>query len=168
MIVAMGYQASLWKAHSLCMEQGVAMLFDLRARGFAYFRGARGLVHTFIAPAVCGPLEIAALLFNRWRSYGGRGGKSGWTNTVCACQACNLRKGNRLPHEAGMKMRIEPKIPRTNYLVVSGDLPASWKVWLETTRSELIAASNCIPAEAETSEVSETSEVWIHTHVAIS
>lgn len=61
-----------------------------------------------------------------------RGGRSSWMNTVCACQDCNLRKGNRLPHEAGMKLRIEPKIPRTNYLVVSGDLPASWKVWLET------------------------------------
>ncbi len=61
-----------------------------------------------------------------------RGGKSSWLNTVCACQRCNLRKGSRLPHEAGMKLQIEPKIPRTNYLVVSGELPTSWKVWLET------------------------------------
>lgn len=61
-----------------------------------------------------------------------RGGKSSWLNTVCACQRCNLRKGNRLPHEAGMPLRIEPKMPRTNYLVLSGNVPASWKVWLET------------------------------------
>ena len=61
-----------------------------------------------------------------------RGGKSSWLNTVCACQRCNTRKGDRLPHEAGMKLRIEPKLPRTNYLVMSGDLPASWKFWLET------------------------------------
>jgi 5-methylcytosine-specific restriction endonuclease McrA len=61
-----------------------------------------------------------------------RGGKSSWLSTVCACQRCNLRKGSRLPHEAGMTMRIEPKLPRTNYLVMSGNVPASWKIWLET------------------------------------
>ncbi len=61
-----------------------------------------------------------------------RGGKSLWTNTVCACRRCNMRKGDRLPHEAGMRMLIEPKTPRTNYLVASGSVPASWKFWLET------------------------------------
>jgi 5-methylcytosine-specific restriction endonuclease McrA len=61
-----------------------------------------------------------------------RGGKSSWLNTVCACRRCNMRKGDRLPHEAGMTLRIEPKHPRTNYLVMSGNVPASWKVWLET------------------------------------
>ncbi len=61
-----------------------------------------------------------------------RGGKSSWLNTVCACQRCNTRKGDRLPHEAGMKLRIEPKLPRTNYLVMAGNMPSSWKVWLET------------------------------------
>ncbi len=61
-----------------------------------------------------------------------RGGKSSWLNTVCACQRCNTRKGDRLPHEAGMKMLIEPKLPRTNYLVAQGNVPAAWKIWLET------------------------------------
>lgn len=60
-----------------------------------------------------------------------RGGKNTWGNTVCACRVCNQRKGNRTPHEAGMKLHWEPKIPRTNYLVASGDVPASWKVYLE-------------------------------------
>ena len=61
-----------------------------------------------------------------------RGGRSSWLNTVCACQRCNTRKGDRLPHEAGMKLRIEPKTPRINYMVLSGTVSASWKVWLET------------------------------------
>ncbi len=61
-----------------------------------------------------------------------RGGKSTWLNTVCACRRCNMRKGSRLPHEAGMKLLIEPKTPRTNYMVMSGNVPASWKIWLET------------------------------------
>jgi 5-methylcytosine-specific restriction endonuclease McrA len=60
-----------------------------------------------------------------------RGGRSTWGNTVTACAPCNQRKANRTPHEAGMKMLIEPKTPRTNYLMAAGDIPASWKLWIE-------------------------------------
>lgn len=61
-----------------------------------------------------------------------RGGKNTWSNTACACFACNHRKGNRLPGEAGMKLLWEPKIPRTNYLVIElGTGPASWKRYIE-------------------------------------
>lgn len=60
-----------------------------------------------------------------------RGGKNTWGNTVCACPACNQRKANRTPHEANMKLLWEPKTPRVNYLVASGDVPASWKVYLQ-------------------------------------
>ncbi len=61
-----------------------------------------------------------------------RGGESTWTNTVTCCKACNQRKGDRLPNEAGMRLRFEPRMPRTNYVLVSGDIPAAWKIWLET------------------------------------
>jgi hypothetical protein len=60
-----------------------------------------------------------------------RGGENTWGNTACACQRCNQRKGDRTPHEAGMPLRWEPKTPRVGYLVVSGDMPAAWKVYLE-------------------------------------
>lgn len=60
-----------------------------------------------------------------------RGGKNTWGNTACACNRCNNRKGNRLPHEAGMKLLWEPKIPRVSYWVVSGNVPQSWKIYLE-------------------------------------
>ena len=30
-----------------------------------------------------------------------------------------------------MKLLIEPKTPRTSYLIVSGDVPAAWKMWIE-------------------------------------
>ena len=30
-----------------------------------------------------------------------------------------------------MKLRWEPKIPRVNYLVVSGEVPATWKLYLQ-------------------------------------
>lgn len=60
-----------------------------------------------------------------------RGGNNTWSNTACACRACNQRKGNRTPHEAGMPLRWEPKRPRVNYLVASGDIPTAWRVYLE-------------------------------------
>jgi 5-methylcytosine-specific restriction endonuclease McrA len=61
-----------------------------------------------------------------------RGGRDQWTNTACACYNCNHRKGNRLPHEAGMKLRWEPKTPRTSYLVIAvGSGPDAWKRYIE-------------------------------------
>jgi 5-methylcytosine-specific restriction endonuclease McrA len=61
-----------------------------------------------------------------------RGGRDTWTNTACACAACNHRKGDRLPHEAGMRMRWEPKTPRTSYLVIAlGSGPSVWKRYIE-------------------------------------
>ncbi len=41
-----------------------------------------------------------------------RGGPTDWHNLVCCCLPCNNKKGNRTPHEAGMKLRRQPKKPR--------------------------------------------------------
>jgi 5-methylcytosine-specific restriction endonuclease McrA len=60
-----------------------------------------------------------------------RGGRSSWGNTVTACFRCNQRKADRTPHEAGMRLLIEPKLPRTRYLALSGEVPSAWKIWLE-------------------------------------
>jgi len=60
-----------------------------------------------------------------------QGGTSTWGNTVAACAHCNQRKADRTPHQAGMKLLIEPKTLRTSYLMCSGDVPAAWKVWIE-------------------------------------
>ncbi len=60
-----------------------------------------------------------------------RGGRNTWTNTACACGVCNNRKADRTPHEAAMPLRWEPKIPRVNYLIVSGQIPAAWKLYLQ-------------------------------------
>jgi len=37
------------------------------------------------------------------------------------------RKGNYTPHQAGMRLLWEPKRPRVNCLVVTGEIPAAWK-----------------------------------------
>lgn len=61
-----------------------------------------------------------------------RKGKDNWSNTACACARCNHKKGSRLPHEAGMKLRWEPKTPRTSYLVIAlGTGPSVWKRYIE-------------------------------------
>jgi len=41
-----------------------------------------------------------------------RGGKTDWTNVVTACMSCNLKKGDQLPEEAGMKLLIKPSKPK--------------------------------------------------------
>jgi len=41
-----------------------------------------------------------------------RGGGDEWTNLVCCCTKCNNKKGNRLPDEAGMRIRRKPFRPK--------------------------------------------------------
>ena len=61
-----------------------------------------------------------------------RGGKDTWTNTASACSTCNHRKGDRMPNEVGLKLRWEPKTPRTSYLVIAlGTGPSAWKRYIE-------------------------------------
>ncbi len=63
-----------------------------------------------------------------------RGGKTTWENIVCSCIPCNTRKGNRLPHEAGMRLIRNPKRPRWRPFVsfsVSNYPHESWKHFLD-------------------------------------
>ena len=41
-----------------------------------------------------------------------RGGRDSWDNLVWAAREVNTRKGNRLPHEAGLKLLRAPVAPR--------------------------------------------------------
>ncbi|HDM89668.1 MAG: HNH endonuclease [Candidatus Hydrothermae bacterium] len=43
------------------------------------------------------------------------GGEDSWENLVCACLACNNKKGDRTPEEAGMKLLRKPRRP--NYFI---------------------------------------------------
>ncbi len=40
-----------------------------------------------------------------------QGGVSSWTNCVLACVACNTRKADRTPQQAGMKLKKTPFVP---------------------------------------------------------
>jgi 5-methylcytosine-specific restriction endonuclease McrA len=65
-----------------------------------------------------------------------RGGRTNWENVVTACQTCNLRKGNRLPHQAHMHPRRRPFQPSTFELQENGRgfppnyLHQSWRDFL--------------------------------------
>lgn len=41
-----------------------------------------------------------------------RGGKTDWQNIITSCIPCNLRKGDRLPEEADMKLLLVPSKPK--------------------------------------------------------
>ncbi len=40
-----------------------------------------------------------------------RKGRDTWENMICACVRCNNRKGDRTPHEAGMRLLKHPRRP---------------------------------------------------------
>lgn len=47
-----------------------------------------------------------------------RGGVTAWDNVVCACRACNMRKGARTLAEAGMSLLEPPERPKYLALVL--------------------------------------------------
>ncbi len=67
-----------------------------------------------------------------------RGGKTTWTNIVCACMACNLKKANRTPEEAQMRLRHKPKTPvqlpgqLSPVLAWKDGMPMAWKDYLKS------------------------------------
>lgn len=61
-----------------------------------------------------------------------RSGKYSWDNCVISCIRCNLKKGNYLLHECGMKLVNEPKIPnyeKINFNFLDNTTPTSWRLF---------------------------------------
>lgn len=58
------------------------------------------------------------------------GGRTCWENIVTSCYACNARKANRTPEQAGMKLLRKPYVPKTLPFVTPRfdprDIPSSW------------------------------------------
>lgn len=62
------------------------------------------------------------------------GGKSVWTNIVCACVKCNVKKGGRTPKQAGLTLIKKPIQPKRNPLVhihLGNQRYKSWKQFLD-------------------------------------
>ena len=63
-----------------------------------------------------------------------QGGQSTWENIVCACVACNVRKGGRTPKEAHMALIRRPEKPRRSPLLnlkLTHRKYQSWRTFLD-------------------------------------
>ena len=62
------------------------------------------------------------------------GGPATWENLVCACLACNVKKGGRTPQQARMSLRSEPAKPKrcpTLSIRLGDGRYQSWKQFLD-------------------------------------
>src|SRR5438105_15813016 len=72
-----------------------------------------------------------------------RGGESIWENVVTSCAPCNLRKGNRLPHEVHMELRHTPKPPAPVLFIslATPKIPSRWERYLAAYASTSTATA---------------------------
>jgi 5-methylcytosine-specific restriction endonuclease McrA len=63
-----------------------------------------------------------------------RGGKDDWKNLVWSDKAVNAKKGNRLPHEAGLKLLSVPRAPKelpVSALIRNAERIADWNLFIK-------------------------------------
>jgi 5-methylcytosine-specific restriction endonuclease McrA len=63
-----------------------------------------------------------------------RGGKDEWRNLVWSDKAVNAKKGNRLPHEAGLKLLTVPRAPKelpVTALIRNAHGIVDWKLFVK-------------------------------------
>jgi 5-methylcytosine-specific restriction endonuclease McrA len=72
-----------------------------------------------------------------------RGGDSVWENVVTSCAPCNLRKGNRLPHEVHMELRHTPRPPAPVLFIrlATPKIPQRWERYLTAYGSSSTVAA---------------------------
>jgi 5-methylcytosine-specific restriction endonuclease McrA len=69
-----------------------------------------------------------------------RGGRTIWTNIVCACMDCNRLKANRTPEEAKMRLLAKPVVPLqlpgqlSPLLTWREGMPLAWRDYLQSYR----------------------------------
>ncbi len=71
------------------------------------------------------------------------GGRTTWENIVTSCLSCNSYKANRLPHEAGLRLRHPPRKPRWRPFVsflAENEIQEDWHYFLKDQRSERAVA----------------------------
>ncbi len=61
------------------------------------------------------------------------GGGDSWENLVCACAACNNKKGDRSPGEAGLRLIRKPKRPNLRSFLFHnlGPVQRTWRAYLK-------------------------------------
>jgi 5-methylcytosine-specific restriction endonuclease McrA len=61
-----------------------------------------------------------------------RGGEHSWDNVVAACKRCNSKKENRLPHDAGLKLKRPPFAPKDVFRLSIGPIDPDWEEYLSS------------------------------------
>ena len=61
-----------------------------------------------------------------------RGGNNTWKNLVTCCLSCNLKKGNKTPEEAGMRMVLKPYEPSIFSEIVNPNVDGIWENFKKT------------------------------------
>lgn len=56
-----------------------------------------------------------------------KGGKNTWENLVTCCTKCNLKKSDRTPEQAGMKLSVRPEEPNIFVEAMNSSLEKVWK-----------------------------------------
>lgn len=67
-----------------------------------------------------------------------RGGRTSWENIVTCAREVNSRKGNRLPHEAGLRLIRRPQRPRWRpfaAVAAGSDIDDAWAHFLPVAKS---------------------------------
>ena len=64
-----------------------------------------------------------------------QGGKTTWENIVICCMGCNQKKGGRTPHQANMRLAVQPVKPKKlpEYRITMtwrNGMPTEWRQWL--------------------------------------
>lgn len=80
-----------------------------------------------------------------------KGGGSTWDNVVACCAPCNRRKGDMLPHVAGMHPRNTPKAPHPDVFihVAAPRTPLIWEPWLRVVASRGTRIDHADPAQGD-------------------
>ena len=116
------------------MSSGSSTTSVFRASSSARSRAARS------SPVTAGAASTAARAGGRLtldhvipRS---KGGDSTWENVVTSCAPCNLRKGNRLPHEVQMELPARPRPPAPVLFIrlATPKIPQRWEQYLGPSR----------------------------------
>jgi 5-methylcytosine-specific restriction endonuclease McrA len=60
-----------------------------------------------------------------------KGGLNSWENLVTCCSFCNVKKGDKTPEEAGMKLSAKPYVPNHIVFMFKAYKPKeSWKPYM--------------------------------------
>jgi 5-methylcytosine-specific restriction endonuclease McrA len=72
-----------------------------------------------------------------------RGGPTNWSNVVTCCKPCNMKKANRTPEEASIRLLKKPQRPKWTphlCLKLKDNDPDDWLHWFPKNQNSLLSS----------------------------